>query len=98
MAKAWSAASLDVVAVPAGSPVGDPAAVSPPSSRKKLARDPESNPKTAIPVIMMATAANRPVGTWIRTRYMDTPFLQAAFQVVVGGVLVFVAGIVIGSS
>jgi hypothetical protein len=29
---------------------------------------------------------------------MDTPFLQAAFQVVVGGVLVFGAGILIGSS
>ncbi len=36
--------------------------------------------------------------SWIRTRYMDTPFLQAAFQVVVGGVLVFLAGIIIGSS
>jgi rubrerythrin len=36
--------------------------------------------------------------SWIRMRFMDTPFLQAAFQVVVGGVLVFVAGIVIGSS
>jgi len=36
--------------------------------------------------------------SWIRTRYMDTPFLQAAFQVVVGGVLVFLAGILIGSS
>src|ERR1041385_6417867 len=31
--------------------------------------------------------------SWIRYRYMDTPFLQAAFQVVVGGVLVFLAGI-----
>jgi len=30
--------------------------------------------------------------SWIRMRYMDTPFLQASFQVVVGGVLVFVAG------
>jgi hypothetical protein len=29
---------------------------------------------------------------------MDTPFLQAAFQVVVGGVLVFVTGILIGKS
>jgi hypothetical protein len=29
---------------------------------------------------------------------MDTPFLQAAFQVVVGGVLVFAAGIIIGNS
>jgi erythrin-vacuolar iron transport family protein len=35
--------------------------------------------------------------SWIRTRYMDTPFLQAAFQVVVGGVLVFATGILIGS-
>jgi rubrerythrin len=35
---------------------------------------------------------------WIRARYMDTPFLQAAFQVVVGGFLVFVSGIVIGSA
>ena len=35
--------------------------------------------------------------SWIRHRYMDTPFLQAAFQVVVGGVLVFLTGIAIGS-
>lgn len=35
---------------------------------------------------------------WVRARYMDTPFLQAAFQVVAGGVLVFVSGIVIGSA
>ena len=36
--------------------------------------------------------------SWIRTHYMDTPFLQAAFQIVIGGVLVFVAGILIGSA
>jgi rubrerythrin len=36
--------------------------------------------------------------SWIRTRFMDTPFLQAAFQVVVGGVLVFLAGVLIGNS
>ena len=35
---------------------------------------------------------------WIRTRYMDTPFLRAMFQVVVGGVLVLLAGIAIGSA
>jgi hypothetical protein len=29
---------------------------------------------------------------------MDTPFLSAAFQVVVGGVLVFLSGILIGSA
>ena len=36
--------------------------------------------------------------SYIRRRYMDTPFLSAAFQVIVGGVLVFLAGILIGSS
>ena len=36
--------------------------------------------------------------SWIRYRYMDTPFLNAAFQVMVGGALVFAAGILIGSS
>jgi rubrerythrin len=36
--------------------------------------------------------------SYIRNRYMDTPFLSASFQVVVGGALVFLAGILIGSS
>lgn len=36
--------------------------------------------------------------SFIRNRYMDTPFLSAAFQVIVGGVLVFLAGIIIGSA
>lgn len=35
---------------------------------------------------------------YIRNHFMDTPFLAAAFQVVVGGVLVFLAGILIGSA
>lgn len=35
---------------------------------------------------------------WVRHRYMDTPLLQASFQVIVGGAIVFVAGILIGSS
>ena len=35
---------------------------------------------------------------WIRNHYMDTPFLAAMFQVVVGGLLVFLTGILIGSS
>lgn len=35
---------------------------------------------------------------WIRARYMDTKFLQAAFQVVLGGLIVFGAGILIGSA
>lgn len=36
--------------------------------------------------------------SFIRNRYMDTPFLAAAFQVIVGGILVFLAGIAIGIS
>ena len=36
--------------------------------------------------------------SWIRYKYMDTPFLKAAFQIAVGGFLVFLTGIVIGSA
>ena len=35
---------------------------------------------------------------WIQNRYMETPFFRAAFQVVLGGSLVFAAGILIGSA
>jgi rubrerythrin len=48
----------------------------------------------AIAVVVVELAAI----SWIRHRYMDTPFLSAAFQVMVGGALVFLAGILIGSS
>ncbi len=34
---------------------------------------------------------------WIQNKYMETPFLRAAFQVVLGGGLVFAAGALIGS-
>jgi rubrerythrin len=34
---------------------------------------------------------------WIRKRYMDTPLLSAIYQIVVGGLLVFLAGWLIGS-
>lgn len=35
---------------------------------------------------------------WIRAKYMDTKFLRAAFEVVLGGLIVFAAGILIGSA
>jgi VIT1/CCC1 family predicted Fe2+/Mn2+ transporter len=35
---------------------------------------------------------------WIQNRYMETPFLRATFQVVVGGALVLAAGVLIGGS
>ncbi|MBM9614578.1 hypothetical protein JWJ90_09775 [Desulfobulbus rhabdoformis] len=34
---------------------------------------------------------------WIQNRYMETPFWRAAFQVVLGGALVFAAGALIGA-
>jgi erythrin-vacuolar iron transport family protein len=36
--------------------------------------------------------------TWIRHRYMDSPWIAAALQVGLGGVLVFITGVLIGSS
>jgi rubrerythrin len=51
---------------------------------------------TAIAVIVVAVELA--VISYIRYRFMDTPFLSAAFQIVVGGVLVFFSGILIGSS
>jgi rubrerythrin len=53
---------------------------------------------TATVVAVMVVVVELAIISYIRFRYMDTPFLQAAFQVVVGGVLVFLAGILIGSS
>lgn len=35
---------------------------------------------------------------WIQNRYMETPFVRAALQIVVGGALVLAAGILIGGS
>lgn len=35
---------------------------------------------------------------WIQKKYMDTPFFRAAFQVVLGGALVFATGILIGNA
>ena len=35
---------------------------------------------------------------WIRAKYMDTKFLRAAFEVVVGGLIVFAAGVLIGNA
>ncbi len=36
--------------------------------------------------------------SWVRYKYMDTPFLKAAFQIAVGGFLVFLTGMLIGSA
>jgi rubrerythrin len=56
------------------------------------------NFRTATALAILVVAIELLVISWIRKRYMDTPFLRAAFQVVVGGVCVFLVGILIGSS
>jgi rubrerythrin len=53
---------------------------------------------TATTLAVAVVVVELAIISWIRWRYMDTPFLSAAFQVMVGGALVFLAGIVIGIS
>ncbi|HYU78005.1 MAG TPA: ferritin family protein [Vicinamibacterales bacterium] len=52
----------------------------------------------AMAIAVAVVALELAVISWIRYRFMDTPLLQATFQVVVGGVLVFISGILIGSA
>ena len=54
--------------------------------------------RTATILAVLVVAVELLLISWIRNRYMDTPFLRAAMQVIVGGVCVFVVGILIGSS
>src|SRR5438270_4038580 len=56
------------------------------------------NFRVATGLAVLVVAIELLVISWIRNRYMDTPFLRAAFQVIVGGVCVFIVGILIGSS
>jgi hypothetical protein len=51
---------------------------------------------TGVAVVIVAIELT--VISWIRHHYMDTPLLSAVFQVVLGGVLVFLTGILIGSA
>ncbi|HUJ41895.1 MAG TPA: ferritin family protein [Candidatus Acidoferrales bacterium] len=51
---------------------------------------------TAVAVIVVIIELG--IISWVRHRYMDTPPLTAAVQVGVGGALVFLTGILIGSS
>jgi len=56
------------------------------------------NFQIAFTTAVLVVATELGIISYIRHRYMDSPLLTAAFQVVVGGVLVFLAGILIGSS
>jgi erythrin-vacuolar iron transport family protein len=54
--------------------------------------------QVAFRLAVMVVLVELGVITWIRHRYMDTPVVSAGIQVFVGGALVFLTGILIGSS
>ncbi|PTM42150.1 iron exporter MbfA [Bosea sp. 124] len=53
---------------------------------------------TATTVALMVVFVELWAIVWIQNRYMETPFLRAAFQIVLGGGLVLAAGILIGGA
>lgn len=54
--------------------------------------------KTATVVAVAVVLVELVIIAWVRHKYMDTPISSALFQVVLGGLLVFLAGVLIGSS
>ena len=54
--------------------------------------------RLATTIAVAVVAVELAVIAWIRNRYMQTPFWSASLQVVLGGLLVFAAGILIGSA
>ena len=56
------------------------------------------NVKTATTVAVGVVLVELCVISWIRHRFMDTPLVSALLQVLLGGALVFLAGIIIGNS
>ena len=54
--------------------------------------------QTATAVAIIVVFFELGVISWVRYKYMDTPFLKAAFQIAVGGFLVFLTGILIGNA
>lgn len=56
-----------------------------------------NNFHTATSVAVGVVVIELAVISWIRYKYMDTPLVSASFQVIVGGILVFLAGWLIGA-
>jgi rubrerythrin len=57
-----------------------------------------SNVRTATYVALGVVAIELGIISWIRHRFMDTPWSSAVLQVVLGGLLVFLVGMLIGQS
>ena len=56
------------------------------------------NIKTAVAIAVCVVLVELGAISWVRHKYMDTPWASALFQVGLGGALVFLAGILIGNS
>jgi rubrerythrin len=56
------------------------------------------NIHTATAVAVVVVLAELSIISWVRHKYMDTPLVSALLQVMLGGALVFLAGILIGIS
>jgi VIT1/CCC1 family predicted Fe2+/Mn2+ transporter len=54
--------------------------------------------ETALVVASVVVCIELVAIAYIRNKYMDTPFLSATFQVIVGGFIVLAVGILIGKS
>jgi len=54
--------------------------------------------KTATGIAVGVVLVELGIISWIRHRFMDSPWRSALFQVALGGLLVFLAGILIGKS
>ncbi|MFZ0819941.1 MAG: iron exporter MbfA [Candidatus Acidiferrales bacterium] len=52
----------------------------------------------AMTVAIVVVVCELGIITWVRHRFMDSPAFSAAVQIILGGVLVFLTGILIGSS
>lgn len=56
------------------------------------------NVYTATTIAVIVVLVELGVIAWVRHKFMDTSLATAVFQVVVGGILVFLAGVLIGNS
>jgi erythrin-vacuolar iron transport family protein len=54
--------------------------------------------RVAMTAAMLVVVIELGIISWVRHRYMETPTFSAALQVGLGGILVFVTGVLIGSA
>jgi VIT1/CCC1 family predicted Fe2+/Mn2+ transporter len=54
--------------------------------------------RVAVSVAVAVVLVELSIISWVRHRFMDTPLVSAVMQVALGGLLVFLAGILIGNS